>query len=101
MIFKKNCSFFIICVCLLFPGSDFIYDLFETVVESQKSGGGKDKRKRVTVSAQFKVSSWIIYTPLEKSNANTTLIDYIYFILDLFHPGLLHIPGKPVYLPFD
>ncbi|XP_072179526.1 unconventional myosin-X-like [Diadema setosum] len=48
--------------------SDFIYDLFETVVESQKSSGGKDKRKRVTVSAQFKDSLHSLMSALNNCN---------------------------------
>ncbi|XP_041478739.1 unconventional myosin-X-like isoform X4 [Lytechinus variegatus] len=49
--------------------SDFIYDLFENVAESQQSGGrGKDSRKKATVSAQFKDSLHSLMSALNNCN---------------------------------
>ncbi|XP_030845924.1 unconventional myosin-X isoform X3 [Strongylocentrotus purpuratus] len=50
--------------------SDFIYDLFENVAESQQSGGGrgKDTRKKATVSAQFKDSLHSLMSALNNCN---------------------------------
>ena len=42
----------------------------------------------------------LMYT-LQKKLRNTTLIDYISLILDLYKFVKLDIPGKPVYLSFD